>query len=462
MRIRLRNPATLALIFALASSGVATAQGGRPSNGALIKVNTALDPLGTIGQPTCSLRSAILSANENRQIAGCKAQDGTSFAPRKTDLITFALGPGAPVIRPQRPLPKITESVWITGSLGEADRVVIDGSAILSFPPLIGPFDGLVVAGVSSTIEDLVIHRFSGHGILLGGLELAAGHAPPPFAPPDFEAEPELPDPYPMQPDPPPNGSGRPDPIPGLIGDHTGHVVIGCRIGTDASGTRAMPNGGAGVAVTTSGNRLGGDDPGDGNLISGNLQEGVILVGFDNQLIENGIGVDVSGAARLGNGADGVRLAGGQFGGSARLVSNTIAGNGRIGVRASIETVLLRRNRIFDNAELGVDFGLFGPAGSGWDDPLLTGVVNRVAHGKLRSAFPFDVEVELFHNTTCDPQGLGEGRRYVGTVTVPERERIFSIPIPAQFIGGVITATASTRIRSSEFSECIGVLPSPL
>ena len=66
-----------------------------------------------------------------------------------------------------------------------------------------------------------------------------------------------------------------------LIFDDTGaaqnNVVIGNKIGTDVTGSVALPNAGNGIDVYASNNIIGGTAPGAGNLISGNAGAGIYL-----------------------------------------------------------------------------------------------------------------------------------------------------------------------------------------
>jgi hypothetical protein len=94
-----------------------------------------------------------------------------------------------------------------------------------------------------------------------------------------------------------------------------GNTLQGNRVGTDADGTAAIPNG-TGVNVEGADeNTIGGTLPGEGNVISGNAYEGLQLergddVGYEeigpavgNRVLGNLIGTDRSGAVPLGNGS---------------------------------------------------------------------------------------------------------------------------------------------------------------
>jgi titin len=115
------------------------------------------------------------------------------------------------------------------------------------------------------------------------------------------------------------------------------NTVIGNYIGTNATGTAALPNG-DGILVWIPGfNRIGGTRPGEGNLISGNQSNGVSVGGVttrDVVIIGNAIGTDVNGNQTLGNGK-GINFYEGVkhnfLGGGSSAEGNTIRGNG-IGV----------------------------------------------------------------------------------------------------------------------------------
>jgi hypothetical protein len=92
----------------------------------------------------------------------------------------------------------------------------------------------------------------------------------------------------------------------------TGHLVQGNRIGTNAAGTAVIPNvRGVEIYNSASGNTIGGTVASAANLISGNTSNGILIVGSDNTVQRNSIGTDVSGTLDLGNGQHGIQIIGG-------------------------------------------------------------------------------------------------------------------------------------------------------
>ncbi|NIP86505.1 MAG: tandem-95 repeat protein, partial [Planctomycetales bacterium] len=121
------------------------------------------------------------------------------------------------------------------------------------------------------------------------------------------------------------------------------NVVAGNRIGTDASGSYAIPNGGNGVYIASGsgGNWIGtnGDglaDRAEGNLISGNSFAGVNIFASDNRVAGNRIGTNLAGTAPLGNGQGVIVQAGGS--------GNRIGTNGD-GLADDVEGNLISGNR---------------------------------------------------------------------------------------------------------------------
>lgn len=115
-------------------------------------------------------------------------------------------------------------------------------------------------------------------------------------------------------------------------------------IGLNPSGSAALPNWSHGVDVNWAAqdNLVGGPDPGDGNVISGNNQEGVEIshgsYNRRNDVIGNFIGTDITGTKLLpytGNQMMGIRLEGEKTcdpcapgAGYSEVAHNVVVGNG--------------------------------------------------------------------------------------------------------------------------------------
>jgi hypothetical protein len=122
------------------------------------------------------------------------------------------------------------------------------------------------------------------------------------------------------------NGSGRMI----LLQTGGGNVVEGCYIGTDATGTVGLSNDQGIRILSSNNNRIGGTSPSSRNLISGNNAGGILVETSDGTIIQgNLIGTDISGTFAIPNG-QGVELSQSNncsIGGSAAGAGNVIAGN---------------------------------------------------------------------------------------------------------------------------------------
>jgi hypothetical protein len=162
-------------------------------------------------------------------------------------------------------------------------------------------------------------------------------------------------------------------------GDVTENEILGNRIGTDATGAQPLPNDGNGVRVQANRNWVGREQPGAGNLISGNALAGVLLTGHTNFVRGNLIGSDTAGANPLPN-AIGVRVEGrrNEIGGANSAAGNLISGNaGHGGVFTSGASAFnfVLNNRIGTRAD-----GLAALPNAG-DGIHVTGDANNIAIG---------------------------------------------------------------------------------
>ena len=116
----------------------------------------------------------------------------------------------------------------------------------------------------------------------------------------------------------------------------SGNFVQGNMIGTDTTGTIAIPNQtGVGIDSASTGNIIGGEAIGAGNVISGNIGSGVYItdIGTTGNLVAgNLIGTDVTGSLPLGNGRWGVLIYVGPenntIGGTVAMARNVISADG--------------------------------------------------------------------------------------------------------------------------------------
>ena len=147
--------------------------------------------------------------------------------------------------------------------------------------------------------------------------------------------------------------------------------VLGNFIGTDVTGTNALANHEDGVLIDdVHDNRIG--DEGARNIISGNHDFGVAISkggSFNTEVLGNYIGPDVTGAAGIGNGLDGVSIIGvhngvaiGRLlgGGSSPGTRNVISGNVRTGI-----LILGSTDIGVANNYIGTDAGGTNPLGNG-------------------------------------------------------------------------------------------------
>jgi CSLREA domain-containing protein len=163
----------------------------------------------------------------------------------------------------------------------------------------------------------------------------------------------------------------------GGIGINSQIQIQGNYIGTDVTGAVGLGNQNVGVyAEFTGGHWIGGPNPGEGNVISGNTSRGIELngansgagVGSDNNVIENNlIGTDASGTSALGNGERaiiGYAIAAGDSTSNNTIRGNVIAAsaNGWDGIflQGNTDGNLLENNFIGTDATGTVDLGNTG------------------------------------------------------------------------------------------------------
>jgi len=217
----------------------------------------------------------------------------------------------------------------------------------------------------------------------------------------------------------------------------TENDVIGNLIGTDKTGTYAVPNGNGIVADGAAKNHFI-----DSNIISGNLQQGIAIhvYGTDShKMTRNKIGTDINGINPLPNGEDGIRIAEGcrwNIIGIAPDSGNIIAYNGANGINIMTDADLynsISGNSIHSNMGLGIDLYFPGPNANDPGDtdtgpnmrmnyPVITSAVyNNLTGitsitGYLDTHNPQHAKVELFLSAPYS-NGYGQGEIYLKTLS---------------------------------------------
>jgi hypothetical protein len=255
-------------------------------------------------------------------------------------------------------------------------------------------------------------------------------------------------------------------------------VIQGNLIGTNSLGKHALGNGMAGVSLGIRGyersnwDTIGGIQPGAGNLISGNHDDGVFVHGHDAIIQGNQIGTDIRGGP-LGNEGNGVdleyevpALANNTVGGTVGAAANTIAFNGGNGIL--VDTAFgnaLQRNSIFGHAA-GLGIALVNAGNADQSAPDLTSAwsdgTSTTVEGSFASASDTTFTLEFYANTECNPSGYGEGERFLGAMTVltdADGNASFSFTVAIGVdVGEFISATATDPgNNTSGFSACVQV-----
>jgi hypothetical protein len=89
-------------------------------------------------------------------------------------------------------------------------------------------------------------------------------------------------------------------------------LIVGNFVGVETDGATAAANHGSGIElINSSGNTIGGTSAQDRNIVSANLQQGILVSGSSSNIIMNNyIGTNETGTAALGNGFNGVLITG--------------------------------------------------------------------------------------------------------------------------------------------------------
>jgi CSLREA domain-containing protein len=379
----------LALLVAVLSLASLTVR-VTPAEAATFTVNTTNDvDDGACTASHCSLREAINAANVSAD----------------TDTITFNVpGPPPHTIGVVGQLPAVRVPVIIDGTTepGYAGTPIVELDGTLSG----GRQPGLDFYGGGSTVRGLVINRFKGSGIVLqqkgnyviednyigtdltGTVDLGNGEGgifmfPRAGNGGNTIARNVI------------SGNG----LNGIVLYLDRNVIQGNYIGTNASGTAALGNDRWGIRVLgpANDNVFGGTAPGQGNVISANGDDGIVIHGAvptaltGNVIQGNYIGTNASGTAALGNVRAGIATCGNSttIGGTALGARNIISGNGWNGIYICGSTGSVVQGNLIGTAADGTTAlgnGLAGNPSFGWDSGISTRGDNNTIGGTAPGA----------------------------------------------------------------------------
>ncbi len=190
--------------------------------------------------------------------------------------------------------------------------------------------------------------------------------------------------------------------------------VQGNYIGTDHTGTKAIANA-IGVVVNSSSVTVGGTTSGAGNIISGNSSDGISITTSNVAVQGDYIGTDLTGVNPLGNGGNGINIAGNS---NTVGAGNIISANSKNGVLVSSGSGnTITQNSIFANTGLGISVAsgannsIVAPTIS---SASITGYALTVKGSFTAATANVPYVLEFFGNTSSDT----EGKAFIGSLTV--------------------------------------------
>jgi parallel beta-helix repeat protein len=230
-----------------------------------------------------------------------------------------------------------------------------------------------------------------------------------------------------------------------IEGTATDNHIRANHIGTDTTGTTAIPNAADGVQLYASGNFIGGSVAGEGNVISGNSQAGISVSFATSGTIQgNTIGLNVAGNAAISNN-DGIVLestaSGITIGGSTAAERNIISGNSTNGIEANGAS----NCSIFGNY-IGTDINGTAVIPGNADGLLLSGTngiligSSTPGTGNVIVGSFFGISIQGAAATANQIRGNHIGVDATGSVALPNSIGIGLLGTNGNIVGGVISA----------------------
>ncbi len=248
----------------------------------------------------------------------------------------------------------------------------------------------------------------------------------------------------------------------------TGNTIVGNLIGTDESGTLAIPNSQDGIRIDAAiGNTIGGTSVGAANVISAN-QTGIEIDqdASANVVLGNAIGTTASGQSALGNTLYGVLVTGapaaGQpgdtIGGTAAEDGNLIAFNLQTGV--SIQNGAgnsILSDLIYSNGTQEISLAPNG--NDGQSAPNILGVASGATPGTVQGTLasrPDIYLIQFFTSFTLDASGAAQGEALIGSlvqvITANPATEAYDFDLPVGVPYGTLVTAIATDERTGDSS----------
>ena len=240
-------------------------------------------------------------------------------------------------------------------------------------------------------------------------------------------------------------------------------------IGTDISGTVDLGNAVDGIAVDgiAPGTIIGGADPADRNVISGNGGSGVfVAIGTDTVIQGNLIGTDIKGTNDLGNGGGGIGLA--QTNGLTLIRDNVISGNEGVGISGGpsdsgsvrIEGNLIGTNEQgtakIGNARDGISIGgHLAESVIGGESDAQRNVISGNGGTGVVSIGPFSPGLQILNNYVgTDTTGTADLGNVVDGIRISSVDVVVGAPGSGNLVSGngrhgVVLGSESTLVQGN-------------
>jgi len=217
------------------------------------------------------------------------------------------------------------------------------------------------------------------------------------------------------------------------------------KIGTDITGTYAIPNEGNGIWAVSHHAVFIGGSPAEGNLISGNLDTGIRIISINNDqaaISGNKVGTDITGTLPLRNEGNGMQISGANVMTIEENIVGFHPGYG-IAIFNPINQKILRNNSLFCNEEAGYFIEVTDVVS-----------IDSISMNLIMGTGPADSDVYIYRADFDDCLGQPcQGKYYVGTTNTNSdgHWELSNSFVPGRYMANAIPESEIT----SNISACV-------